>query len=117
MALITLRNISVAFGGTPLLDDIELQVQPGERVGLLGRNGEGKSTLLKIIQGEMMPDRGDVIRQRDLRTALLAQELPAGIAGSVRAVVSEHDVRRFDVAVDDALIMGMPQSVDQTENQ
>ena len=90
MALITLRNISVAFGGTPLLDGGDLQVQPGERVGLLGRNGEGKSTLMKIIQGDMMPDDGDVIRQKDLRTALLAQELPTGIEGNVRAVVSEH---------------------------
>ena len=90
MALITLRNISVAFGGTPLLDGGDLQVQPGERVGLLGRNGEGKSTLMNIIHGDMMPDDGDVIRQRDLRTALLSQELPAGIEGSVRAVVSEH---------------------------
>ena len=93
MALITLRNLTIAFGDPPLLDGVDLQIQPGERVGLLGRNGEGKSTLMKIIHGDTTPDDGDVIRQKDLRTALLAQELPAGIHGSIRAVVSEqaHD--------------------------
>jgi len=88
MALLTLRQISVVFGGSPLLDGVDLQVHPGERVGLLGRNGEGKSTLLGIIHGNSAPDGGDVIRPRGLRTALLAQELPAGIQGTVRAVVS-----------------------------
>ena len=90
MSLLTLRNISVAFDDPPLLDGIDLQIQPGERVGLLGRNGEGKSTLMRIIHGSAMPDGGEVIRQKDLRTALLAQDLPAGIEGSVHSVVSAH---------------------------
>ena len=90
MSILTLRNISVAFDDPPLLDGIDLQIQPGERVGLIGRNGEGKSTLMRIIHGGMAPDGGEVIRQKDLRTALLAQDLPAGIEGHVHAVVSAH---------------------------
>ncbi len=93
MALITLRNIRMKYGDLPLLDGVNLQIEPGERVCLLGRNGAGKSTLMKIIAGQMGPDGGDVIRQKDVRVALLAQEVPDGVAGTVRGVVSEHAPR------------------------
>jgi len=79
MALITLDNISIAYGYLPLLDNIVLQVEPGERVCVIGRNGTGKSTLLRIIHGELVPDAGSIYRQSGLRTALLVQDatLPA----------------------------------------
>jgi ABC transport system ATP-binding/permease protein len=79
MALITLDNISIAYGYLPLLDNIVLQVDPGERVCIIGRNGTGKSTLLRIINGEQVPDSGPIHRQSGLRTALLVQDaaLPA----------------------------------------
>jgi ABC transport system ATP-binding/permease protein len=79
MALITLDNVSIAHGYLPLLDDIVLQIEPGERVCVIGRNGTGKSTLLRIINGEQVPDSGSLHKQPGLHTALLVQDaaLPA----------------------------------------
>ena len=65
------------------------QVERGERVCLLGRNGEGKSTLLRLIRGELEPDEGEVIRQQGLRIARLPQEVPEGRGGTVADEVAE----------------------------
>ena len=89
MALLSLRNVSLAFGGPRLLDQVELQIEPGERVCLLGRNGEGKSTLLRLIHGEIEPDEGQVIRQQGLRIALLPQDVPRDRTGTVADQVAE----------------------------
>ena len=62
MPLFTLDSVSVAFGHLPLLDRVAFQVDPGERVAVIGRNGTGKSTLLKIIAGAVAPDAGTVWR-------------------------------------------------------
>jgi len=86
--LFTLRNVSLSFGGAPLLDGIQLQVDAGDRLCLLGRNGSGKSTLLKLIGGEMQPDCGDLSRQQGLRVALVSQEVPAGLDGTVFDIVA-----------------------------
>ena len=83
MALLSLRDVSLAFGGPRLLDRVDLQIERGERVCLLGRNGEGKSTLLRLIEGEIEPDEGEVIRQQGLRIARLPQEVPEGQGGTV----------------------------------
>ncbi len=83
MALINLRNISLAFGGPPILEDISLRVQKGERICLLGRNGTGKSTLLKVIAGEVQPDAGNIDRQQGLRVARLEQEVPNNLQGTI----------------------------------
>lgn len=78
MPLIRLSNIAIAFGTHFLLNKENFQLDPGERVGLLGRNGEGKSTLMKIISGNIQPDAGEIWRQPELRLAWLEQspELP-----------------------------------------
>ena len=55
--MLSCHDLTIAFGGRPLLDDATLHVQRGERIGLVGRNGEGKSTLLKIVAGELAPPR------------------------------------------------------------
>ncbi len=73
MPLLRLSNVSIAFGTHALLKDADFQLDAGERVGLLGRNGEGKSTLMKIIAGNILPDHGDIWRQPELRLALLEQ--------------------------------------------
>ena len=73
MPLLRLSNISIAFGTHALLKDANFQLDPGERVGLLGRNGEGKSTLMKITAGNILPDNGDIWRQPELRLAWLEQ--------------------------------------------
>ena len=83
MALLSLREVSLAFGGPRLLDGVSLQIERGDRLCLLGRNGEGKSTLLRLIVGEIEADEGDVIRQQGLRVARLPQEVPQGHGGSV----------------------------------
>jgi len=74
MPLIRLTNVSIAFGTHALLDHADFQLDPGERVGLLGRNGEGKSTLMKIIAGDIHADHGEIWKQPELRLAWLEQQ-------------------------------------------
>jgi len=88
VALISLRNISLAFGGPPLFDGINLQIEPGDRLCLMGRNGSGKSTLLKLIGGELTPEGGEVQRQQGLKVAQVAQDVPLGLTGTVFDVVA-----------------------------
>jgi ABC transport system ATP-binding/permease protein len=76
MSLLTLQNLSHAFGHLPLLDGADLRIDPGERICLIGRNGTGKSTLLRVISGEVQPDRGTVWRATGLRVARLEQDVP-----------------------------------------
>ncbi|MDA3923265.1 MAG: ATP-binding cassette domain-containing protein [Kiritimatiellae bacterium] len=89
MALITLKNISVQFGGPQILDCINLNIEAGERACITGRNGEGKSTLLKILSGEIEADTGEIIRESGLRISVLSQDVPADMPGSVYDIVSE----------------------------
>jgi ATP-binding cassette subfamily F protein uup len=88
MALLSLRNVTLAFGGAPLLDGASLQVERGERICLLGRNGAGKSSLLALVAGEVAPDSGVIDRQQGLRTASLPQDVPQDLQGSVFEVVA-----------------------------
>ena len=73
MPLIRLKNVSIAYGTHALLNNAEFQLDPGEKVGLLGRNGEGKSTLMKIIAGNVNADNGEVWREPTLKLAWLEQ--------------------------------------------
>lgn len=93
MALFSLLDLSHAFGGAPVLDHVNFQVDPGERVCLVGRNGAGKSTLMKLIAGDMKPDSGQVFRQPGAHFARLVQEVPKDLAGTVHDVVASG-VRR-----------------------
>jgi len=88
MSLITLQDVSLSFGGAPILDQVNLQIEPGERLCLVGRNGEGKSTLLQLLAGALPHDSGRIIRTPGLKTAQLAQEVPAAMAGTVYEVVA-----------------------------
>jgi ATP-binding cassette subfamily F protein uup len=88
MTLISLQDVSLGFGGPLLLDSIELYIKRGERIGLLGRNGMGKTTLLRLICGEILPESGQVSRQQNLSMAYLPQEVPLGLAGRVDLVVA-----------------------------
>ena len=74
MPLISLQDAELAFGLTPLLDRANLTVQPNERIGLIGRNGTGKSSLLKIISGQLAMDDGLCGRDDGLRIAMVEQE-------------------------------------------
>lgn len=89
MSLIALKQISHTFGGPKLLDSADFSIARGERVCLLGRNGEGKSTLLKIISGMLKPDEGEIVRQQGLRIGQLPQDVPTGTAGTIAEVVAD----------------------------
>ena len=88
MALITLQNVSLSFGGLPVLDRINMQIEAGERVCLVGRNGEGKSSLMRLIAGEQPSDSGRIIKQQGVKIARLDQEVPTSLEGTVYSVVS-----------------------------
>jgi ATP-binding cassette subfamily F protein uup len=83
MALVSLQEISLAYGGPLLFDKMNLQLEPGERVALLGRNGVGKTTLMKVIAGQVKVDSGEVVFQRGLRVTHLPQEVPTDIKGNI----------------------------------
>ena len=88
MALVTLRNVSVGYGGEPVLEGIDLQIEPGERISLVGRNGSGKSTLLKLLTGQIPAEGGEITRMVGLRVASLTQEVPQELCGSVYDMVA-----------------------------
>ena len=86
--LINLRDIRLAYGHRPVLDGVDLAIDAGERVALVGRNGGGKSTLLRIVAGEIEPEDGGIECRPGLRIARLEQEVPRGLEGSVYQVVA-----------------------------
>lgn len=86
MALIHLRDIHLAFGIAPILDGVDFNIEQGERVCLIGRNGEGKSTLFKVISGQVKPDSGEFQISGDIKIAMLEQDIPE-TAGNVRDIV------------------------------
>ena len=79
--LLSLKDVSLAFGGPSVLDGVSLSVSKGLRAALTGRNGEGKSTLLKVIAGDLEPDTGEIVRAPGLRTVYVSQEVPADRPG------------------------------------
>jgi ATP-binding cassette subfamily F protein uup len=87
MALLSLLNINLSFGGPAVLENLNFQVDPGERVCLLGRNGAGKTTLMRVIAGEMQPDSGDVFRPGGAVYTRLTQEIPSDLHGTVHDIV------------------------------
>lgn len=87
--LISFDKVYLAYGLEPLLDHVKFNVARGERVCLIGRNGAGKSSLLKLIEGSLMPDSGDIWRNPDCRITRLAQELPKNYQGTVYTYVAE----------------------------
>ena len=105
MALISYRNLTVSFGGPLLLDDVGITIDKKERVCLLGRNGEGKSTLLRILSGQVKPDKGEVEKIPDFRVAKLDQEIPVGVEGTVFDLVAKglgseaNLLREYNVAL------------------
>ncbi|MSQ40948.1 MAG: ATP-binding cassette domain-containing protein [Dehalococcoidia bacterium] len=88
MALISMRGISLSFTHVPLFDGINLTVERGEKIGLVGRNGAGKSTLLQLIEGSVQPDSGAVSVQHGAHSAYLSQKVPKEIPGTVFDVVA-----------------------------
>ncbi len=119
MPLIRLNNVSIAYGTHSLLDHSDFQLDPGERVGLLGRNGEGKSTLMKIMAGHVKPDDGEIWRQPELKIAWLEQApelndsdsiydaVAGGLGDLGRLIVQYHELsHRMEGSEQDLKTMG-----------
>jgi ATP-binding cassette subfamily F protein uup len=88
MALISVQDVTLGFGGPRLLENVNFQIERGEWIGLLGRNGMGKSTLLKLLNEEIWPQSGQIARQQNLRVAYLPQEVPQGMGGTTTEIVA-----------------------------
>jgi len=105
MPILTLDHVSHAYGHLPLLDDVNLRVDAGERLALIGRNGTGKSTLLSIVAGELAPDAGTAWRAPGTRVARLVQDVPFESAHTVREEVASglganaHDGTAYKIDV------------------
>ena len=87
MSLLSCQQLSLCIANTKILDNVDWQIMPKERIGLVGRNGAGKSTVLKMLQGLIVPDRGVLKRQQGLRVAGLAQDVPYQEQTSVFEIV------------------------------
>ena len=87
MSLISLKSIELNYGNPSLLNDITLSIDANERICLLGRNGAGKSSLLKIIQGDLLPDSGEVIVKNGIQISRLEQEVPNDLNGTIYSIV------------------------------
>src|SRR6476646_6341195 len=88
MALLGMQDVSSAFGGPPVLGRASFSIERGERVCLLGRNGAGKSTVMKLLDGTIAPDSGEIVRQTGITIARLEQEVPGDIVGTTFDVVA-----------------------------
>jgi len=89
MSVVHLANVTFGFGTPPLIQGITLSIEPGERVGLLGRNGVGKSTLLRLIAGELRPESGMISFSTGAKAAYLTQHVPSAIGGTVFEKVAD----------------------------
>ena len=89
MAILSYRNLTVSFSGPALLDNQNLSIAKGEKICLVGRNGEGKSTLLRLLANQIEPDSGEIEKLPDLRIAKLDQEIPAELPGTVLEIALE----------------------------
>ena len=118
MSLVTLQQVEVGYGGPALLDKVDFAIEPGERICIIGRNGVGKSTLLKVINKEIVPDDGGLRFQEGVKVAKLTQEVPSGTKGSVFRIVASglghigdllQQFRKLSISTDDAALERMAQ--------
>ena len=96
MPLVTIRDLYLRYRGPALLDGVSCVIEPGQRIGLLGRNGSGKTTLMRILCGDIVPDRGEVVVAPEASVAFLPQDVPQDLVGSIREVVAAG-VRRDEL--------------------
>jgi ATP-binding cassette subfamily F protein uup len=88
MPIVTLRDVHLGFRGPPLLDGVECHVEAGQRIGLLGRNGAGKTSFMRLLCGDLAPDSGEVIFAPGTVVSYLQQDVPQELVGRVREVVA-----------------------------
>lgn len=124
MALLSLRDVSFGFGSQSLLEQVNLHIERSERVGLLGRNGTGKSTLMKLMIGQLPPDHGQIERQAGIRVARLIQDVPVGKTGTIfdevaaglgeqgMAVAAQYHLHHPDATLSDSLRKDLEQKAE-----
>ena len=88
MPIVTLRDVHLGFRGPPLLDGVECHVEDGQRIGLLGRNGAGKTSFMRLLSSDLAPDSGEVIFAPGTVVSYLQQDVPQELVGLVREVVA-----------------------------
>ena len=88
MPLVTIRDLYLRYRGPALLDGINCVIEAGQRIGLLGRNGSGKTTLMRLLSGDVDPDRGEVLVAPEANVAFLPQDVPQDLRGSIREIVA-----------------------------
>jgi ABC transport system ATP-binding/permease protein len=99
MAFISLQNISIAFGGPQILNQLNLHIEKNQRICLLGRNGTGKSTLMKIIAQKLAPDSGTVQRQQGLKISYFGQIIPSHLDGTVFEIIAQGLGQRGELLI------------------
>jgi ATP-binding cassette subfamily F protein uup len=126
MALLSLQQVSLAFGHVPLLDHVDFVIEPGERIALIGRNGTGKSSLLKVVLGSILPDSGEVQRQNGITLADVPQEPVFGEAqtifqavaqgvGPVWDLLAQYEAMAQDPAHDADALHAIQQAIDDQD--
>lgn len=113
MPLLSAQNLSLAFGWRPLLDDVSFSVDKGDKIALLGRNGEGKSTLLNVLRGKQAPDDGELQLEAGVRIAYLPQDPPAGDEHSVLELIKEGFSDVYQAIADYERIASHPENMDE----
>ena len=94
--LVTIRDLSIRYRGPALLDGVNCQIDPGQRIGLLGRNGAGKTTFMRILNGDIEPDSGEATFAPSMKVSLLPQDVPQGVVGTVAEVVAQGIATSID---------------------
>ncbi|MFA5684555.1 MAG: ATP-binding cassette domain-containing protein [Lysobacteraceae bacterium] len=126
MTLIALQNVDYAVGGPPLLEDASFAIEAGERICVVGRNGAGKSSLLRLIDGEAQADGGRIVRRDGLRIGRLPQEIDPGLAGPVFDLVvagageagellARHHAALHAEPLDAALVQSLQERIDAVQ--
>ena len=118
MELLRASNLSLSFGDKPLLDGVDFGINQGERVCLVGRNGEGKSTLMKLLAGQLEPDSGTIFRPFETRIAYLPQAVPEGVSGTNYDVVMAGVEDAADLLAEfDALSVEMADDLSDSDRE
>ncbi len=89
MALVSIKELSIGFRGPLLLDSVDCQIDAGQRIGLLGRNGAGKTTFMRILSGDVESDGGEVLFAPLTKVSLLPQDVPRDVTGPIKAIVRQ----------------------------
>ncbi len=110
MALMIMQDVSWGFDDPPLLENINFQIEKGERVCLLGRNGVGKSTFLKLLSGNVAPDRGEIRRQQGVTVASLKQDVLTGFDGTIFDLVAQGLGDQGKIMVEYNYLSKMPET-------